>query len=182
MLEIDGKKFCQQSAICRFLARKFGLMGQDEIQVGNAKLNKLRDNVPRRATSLLPASFSSLLPSSLTSSYAVVSIFAIVVGYCHRFSHCQSVIILIYSLPLSTNCRHCQFVIVLFCCCCFHHHHCLLLWLSFPLFIYDCCFCGYFHQHRRLLFWLLLVSLMLLLSSLPTSFVDVVKGDGFLNS
>jgi len=32
VLEVDGQKFCQQSAIARYLAKKFGLMGDDEIQ------------------------------------------------------------------------------------------------------------------------------------------------------
>ena len=35
VLEVDGQKFCQQSAIARFLAKRFGLMGDDELQVGN---------------------------------------------------------------------------------------------------------------------------------------------------
>jgi len=32
VLEVDGQKFCQQSAISRFLAKRFGLMGDDELQ------------------------------------------------------------------------------------------------------------------------------------------------------
>jgi len=32
VLEVDGQKFCQQSAIARFLAKRFGLMGDDELQ------------------------------------------------------------------------------------------------------------------------------------------------------
>ena len=33
MLEVDGHKFCQQSAIARFLAKRFGLMGDTDLQV-----------------------------------------------------------------------------------------------------------------------------------------------------
>jgi len=32
VLEVDGQKFCQQSAIARFLAKRFGLMGDGELQ------------------------------------------------------------------------------------------------------------------------------------------------------
>jgi len=32
MLEVDGHKFCQQSAIARFLAKRFGLMGDTDLQ------------------------------------------------------------------------------------------------------------------------------------------------------
>ena len=34
VLEVDGVKFCQQLSIARFLARRFGLVG-DELQVKN---------------------------------------------------------------------------------------------------------------------------------------------------
>ena len=33
VFEIQGEKFCQQSAIARFVAKKHGLMGKGDLQV-----------------------------------------------------------------------------------------------------------------------------------------------------
>ena len=33
VLEVDGQKYCQQTALARFVAKRHGLMGDDDLQV-----------------------------------------------------------------------------------------------------------------------------------------------------
>jgi len=54
VLEVDGHKFCQQSALARFLAKRFDLMGDDDMQAAKVDMvvQTMWDDVAMKCTKI----------------------------------------------------------------------------------------------------------------------------------